>query len=135
MLVRARFVGLALAAALAMVAAGCGGGNSDNSTSGSSGGGGGEGGTASVLMGTAPDYLDPQLGYTTQSAEPDWIIYTGLLTYRHASGKAGGELIPGLATALPEVSSDGLTYRLTLRRGLTFSDGRPVKASDLAYTI
>jgi len=126
----------AVAAVLAMAAAGCGGGSSDNgSTSAGSGGGGQEGGSISVLMGTAPDYLDPQLGYTTQSAEPDWIIYTGLLTYRHAGGTAGGELIPGLAEALPEVSRDGLTYRLRLRRGLTFSDGRPVRASDFAYTI
>jgi peptide/nickel transport system substrate-binding protein len=136
MYVRARSVSLALAAALALIAAGCGGGSSDNgSTSSGSSGGGREGGTVSVLMGTAPDYLDPQLGYTTQSAEPDWIAYTGLLTYRHAGGTSGGELIPGLATDLPEVSRDGLTYRLRLRDGLTFSDGRPVKASDFAYTI
>jgi peptide/nickel transport system substrate-binding protein len=135
MKVRAQIVGGVLAATLALAAAGCGGGGNDNATSGSSSGGGTEGGTATVLMGTAPDYLDPQLGYTTQSAEPDWIIYTPLLTYRHASGSAGGELIPGLATALPEVSRDGLTYTLTLRRGLRFSDGRAVRASDFAYTI
>ena len=137
MYARVRIAGLALIAVLALVAAGCGGGSSNNSnTSGSSSGGGGqEGGSVSVLMGTAPDYLDPQLGYTTQSAEPDWIIYTGLLTYRHANGSAGGQLIPGLAEALPTVSRDGLTYRLRLRRGLTFSDGRPVKASDFAYTV
>ena len=136
MFVRARVAAFALFAMLAMVAAGCGGGSSDNgSTSGSSSGGGSEGGTVNILSGTAPDYLDPQLGYTTQSAEAAWIVYTGLLTYRHADGAAGGELIPGLATALPEISEDGLTYRLTLRRGLTFSDGRPVKASDFAYTI
>jgi peptide/nickel transport system substrate-binding protein len=126
----------AIAVGLLMAVAGCGGGSSDNGSSTTAGGGGGsEGGTASVLMGTAPDYLDPQLGYTTQSAEPDWITYTPLVTYRHATGTAGGELIPGLATALPEVSRDGLTYTLTLRRGLTFSDGRPVRASDFAYTI
>jgi peptide/nickel transport system substrate-binding protein len=135
MQVRAGLLGAATAAVLALVAAGCGGGSSDSSTTSSGGGGGQEGGTATVLMGTAPDYLDPGLGYTTQSAEPDWISYTPLLTYRHANGTAGGELIPGLATALPEVSRDGLTYDLTLRRGLTFSDGRPVKASDFAYTI
>jgi peptide/nickel transport system substrate-binding protein len=134
MFVRARVAALALVATLVMVAAGCGG-SDESSTSTSSGGGGSEGGTVNVLYGTAPDYLDPQLGYTTQSAEPTWIVYTGLLTYRHAGGAAGGELIPGLATALPDVSRDGLTYRLTLRRGLTYSDGRPVKASDFAYTI
>lgn len=134
MQVRAVFLGAATAAVLALVVAGCGGGGDDSTTSSSSSGGS-EGGTVSVLMGTAPDYLDPQLGYTTQSAEPDWITYTGLLTYRHATGSAGGELIPGLATALPEISRDGLTYRLRLRDGLTFSDGRPVRASDFTYTI
>jgi peptide/nickel transport system substrate-binding protein len=135
MQVRAGFLGAATAVALALVVAGCGGGGDSSTSSSGSSSGGSEGGTASVLMGTAPDYLDPQLGYTTQSAEPDWITYTGLLTYRHASGAAGGELIPGLATALPEISRDGLTYRLRLRSGLTFSDGRPVRASDFAYTI
>ncbi|HEU4722945.1 MAG TPA: ABC transporter substrate-binding protein [Gemmatimonadaceae bacterium] len=136
MYARVRIAGLALIAALALVVAGCGGGGDDNgSTSGGGAGGGQEGGSISVLMGTAPDYLDPQLGYTTQSAEATWISYTPLVTYRHATGEAGGELIPGLATALPEVSRDGLTYTLTLRRGLRFSDGRPVRASDFAYTI
>src|SRR5262245_34428872 len=59
-----------------------------------------EGGTATVLMGTAPDFLDPQEGYTTQAAEADWISYTPLLTYAHAAGDAGTKLIPGLAQDL-----------------------------------
>ena len=58
-----------------------------------------------------------------------------LLTYAHQTGTAGGELIPGLATALPKISNDGKTYTLTLRKGLKYSDGRPVKASDFRYTI
>ena len=93
------------------------------------------GGTATVLMGTAPDFLDPQEGYTTQSAEATWITYTPLLTYKHAAGQAGTELIPGLASALPTVSSDGKTYTLKLRPNLVYSNGAPVKASDFAYTI
>jgi peptide/nickel transport system substrate-binding protein len=94
-----------------------------------------EGGTATVLMGTAPDYLDPQEGYTTQAAEPDWISYTPLLTYKHASGQDGTKLIPGLAQDLPQVSKDGKTYTLTLRNGLVYSNGRKVKASDFRATI
>jgi peptide/nickel transport system substrate-binding protein len=117
---------LAALTCLAAVAVAACGGSSSNAT---------EGGTATVLMGTAPDFLDPQLGYTTQAAEADWISYTPLLTYRHASGSAGTELIPGLATALPKVSKDGLTYTLTLRKGLVFSNGRAVKASDFTATI
>jgi peptide/nickel transport system substrate-binding protein len=138
MQVRARIVSGAVAAVLALAAVGCGGDDdSSNGTAGTGGAGdgGGKGGTITVLMGTAPDYLDPGLGYTTQSAEATWISYTPLLTYRHETGEAGGELIPGLATDLPEVSRDGLTYTMTLRRGLQFSDGRPVRASDFAYTI
>jgi peptide/nickel transport system substrate-binding protein len=93
------------------------------------------GGTARVVMATPPDYLDPQLAYTTEAAEADWIAYTPLLTYRHKSGTDGTELIPGLAQRLPRVSPDGRRYRLTLRPDLVYSNGRPVVASDFAYTI
>jgi len=120
----------ALSCATVFGLAACGG--SSNSSSSSSGK---EGGTASVLMGTAPDFLDPQEGYTTQAAEADWISYTPLLTYMHASGKDGTTLIPGLAENLPQVSKDGKTYTLTLRKGLVFSNGKAVKASDFPYTI
>jgi peptide/nickel transport system substrate-binding protein len=125
--------------------AACGGNDDDGgtaSTPASTSGGGGaaaegatQGGTATVLMGTAPDYLDPQLAYTTQAVEAHWISYTGLLTYRHEEGEPGTELIPGLATALPRISRDGRTYDFTLRRGLRYSDGRPVVASDYPYSI
>jgi peptide/nickel transport system substrate-binding protein len=120
---------LTLACAAAAGIAGCGGSNESPATSAR------QGGTATVLMGTAPDFLDPQEGYTTQSAEATWITYTPLLTYRHAAGQAGTELIPGLARALPDISSDGKTYKLQLRPGLVFSNGKQVKASDFAYTI
>jgi peptide/nickel transport system substrate-binding protein len=93
------------------------------------------GGSARVAMVTPPDYLDPQLAYTTEAAEADWIAYTPLLTYRHKSGADGTELIPGLAQRLPRISPDGRTYRLTMRKGLLYSNGRPVVASDFAYTI
>jgi peptide/nickel transport system substrate-binding protein len=91
--------------------------------------------SARVAMVTPPDYLDPQLAYTTQAAEADWIAYTPLLTYRHRSGSDGTELIPGLALRLPRISPDGRRYRLALRQGLSYSNGRPVMASDFEYTI
>ena len=128
---------LALVAVVALSACG-----SSSSSSSSSGGGGGSsttssktGGTLTEVMGTAPDYLDPNLSYTSQGWELQWPIYTGLLTYAHANGTAGAKIIPGLAESLPKISSDGKTYTLTLRKGLVFSDGKPVKASDFAYTV
>jgi peptide/nickel transport system substrate-binding protein len=122
---------MSLTAASALIFAACGGGGTTSSgTSAKT-----QGGTATVNMGTAPDSLDPQSGYTTQAAEADWLSYTGLLTYAHANGTAGTQLIPGLATALPQISSDGLTYTVTLRPGLTYSNGAPVKASDFPYSL
>jgi peptide/nickel transport system substrate-binding protein len=88
-----------------------------------------------VVFGTAPDSLDPGMGYTTQALEPDQTAYVPLLAYAHQAGAAGGTLIPGLATALPKISSDGKTYTMTLRSGLKFSNGQPVKASDFTYAV
>ena len=44
-------------------------------------------------------------------------------------------MIPGLATALPKITDGGKTYTVTLRKGLVYSNGKPVKASDFAYTV
>ncbi len=93
------------------------------------------GGTVSMLMGTPPQSLDPGLDYTTQGSEINWLVYTGLTTYAHANGTAGAALIPGLATALPVISDGGKTYTVTLRKGLVFSNGSPVVASDFTYTV
>jgi peptide/nickel transport system substrate-binding protein len=93
----------ALVAFVAVGGAGCGGDEDPG------------GGTATVLMTSGPDYLDPQLAYTTKAAEADWIAYTPLLTYRHEGGSDGAKLIPGLAESLPRISADGRRYQLTLR--------------------
>lgn len=130
----------AVAMALVLGLAACGGGNDNEkkATGGGStqsGGGGKEGGSIQVVIGTAPDHIDPHQGYTTQSAELTWISYLGLVTYKHAEGEEGGQLIPGLATDVGQVSDDGLTYEFTLRKGLKFSDGSPVKASDFTASV
>jgi peptide/nickel transport system substrate-binding protein len=129
---------LALAAVIALSA--CGSSSSSTSTSTSSStpstsASAKTGGSITEVMGTAPDYLDPNLSYTSQGWELQYPIYTGLLTYAHANGTAGSQVIPGLATSLPTISSDGKTYTLTLRKGLVFSNGTPVKASDFLWTV
>jgi len=129
---RAAIATAVLVGAAAVGVASCGGSNSSKSESTAATT---NGGTATVLQGTAPDFLDPQEGYTTQSAEATWITYTPLLTYKHADGQAGTELIPGLAAGLPKISADGRTYTLKLRPHLEFSNGTAVKATDFPYTI
>ncbi|WP_396899609.1 ABC transporter substrate-binding protein [Mycolicibacterium sp.] len=103
------------------------------------GGGGGsgakEGGEINVSMTSFPDYVDPQLSYTLEGWEVLYNTYTPLLTYKHAKGEDGTDIVPGLAKDLPEVSSDGKTYKLTLRPNMKYSDGTPIKASDFTYAI
>jgi peptide/nickel transport system substrate-binding protein len=127
---------LTLVAALVLGACGSSSSPSSSSTSsGASSSGGKSGGTVSVVFGTAPDSLDPGMGYTTQALAPDQVAYIPLLDYAHEAGAAGGTLIPGLATALPTISPDGKTYTMTLRSGLRFSNGTPVKASSFTYAV
>jgi peptide/nickel transport system substrate-binding protein len=79
--------------------------------------------------------MDPQLSYTQEGWTAMYDTYIPLLTYRHASGVAGSEVIPGLAESLPKITDGGKTYALVLRKGLMYSDGRPVKASDFKFAV
>lgn len=129
-----RLIGAAaLVSLLAVALAACG--SSKSSSTGSSSSSSASNGKVTLLMGSAPDSLDPQDGYTTQSSEATWISYLGLLTYAHENGTAGSKVIPGLATELPKVTDNGKTYTFTLRKGLVFSNGQPVTASDFTYTV
>jgi len=81
------------------------------------------------------DYLDPQQAYTAQSVWAMWDVYTTLVTYRHVDGAGGFKVVPGLAQSLPSVSSNGKVYKFKLRKGLKYSNGKPVRASDFKYAI
>ncbi len=132
---------LALALTAALGVAACGG---DEEPAGETGtgdtgaateAGGREGGEATFHYASFPDYLDPALSYTLGGWQALNTTNLPLLTYKRAEGAEGAELVPALAEAMPEVSEDGQTYKLTLREGLEYSDGTPVKASDFEHTI
>src|ERR1700750_110217 len=107
------FVVALMAAAVAVGLSACGGS-----------GEGKEGGVLRAPFGSFPDYLDPALSHSEEGWTAIYDTYVPLLTYRHADGKAGSEVVPGLARALPEISEDGLTYRFRLRDGLRYSNGK-----------
>jgi peptide/nickel transport system substrate-binding protein len=94
-----------------------------------------EGGTLKVSYASFPDYMDPALSYTTEGWTAMYDTYIPLLTYKHANGKEGSEVIPGLAKSLPKITEGGKTYTLFLRPGLKYSDGSPVKASDFTFAV
>jgi peptide/nickel transport system substrate-binding protein len=45
------------------------------------------------------------------------------------------ELEPQLASALPQVSADGLVYKIPLRQGVVFHDGTPFNAAAMAFSL
>jgi len=136
-----RLFGLLAVAVAAIAIAACGGGD-DNGDSGQGGDDASEsapsgrtGGEATFAYASFPDYLDPALTYTVAGVQSVSVTNLGLLTYKRAKGEEGAQLIPALAEDMPEVSDDGKTYTFTLREGLKYSDGSPVKASDFEHTI
>jgi len=111
--------------AISLGLAACGGSSSS----------GREDGTLRVTYGSFPEHLDPALAYDTEGFTAMYNTYIPLLTYAHANGEAGSRVVPGLAKALPEISADGKTYTLFLRKGLEYSDGTPVRASDFTFSV
>lgn len=81
------------------------------------------------------DSLDPAIAYANGSWQLDWRVYLGLLSYESRSGVAGTVLVPALARSLPRVSDGGRRYLFQLRPGLRYSNGAPVRASDIKYAI
>jgi peptide/nickel transport system substrate-binding protein len=120
--------------AMSMIAA-CGDDDDDGGGGGGGDGAARSGGSINVSLTSQPDYLDPAMSYTVNGWEPLSISYSRLLEYRRVEGQEGSELIPGLAEEMPTISEDGTTYELTLRKGLKYSDGSPVKASDFEHAI
>jgi peptide/nickel transport system substrate-binding protein len=115
----------AVVAVLAVVAAACGGnGPSNNNPSGSSGETPQQGGTLHLAQTSdVSSAFDPQKEYYQVS----WSYYKCCLARTLVSTKptpieqGGGDLQPDLATDLPTVSDDGLTYTFTIKPGIHYS--------------
>jgi peptide/nickel transport system substrate-binding protein len=130
----------ALVAVAAVALSACGGGSGSSSSAsttpeGGSAGEGKEGGTLKGAYTSSPDYLDPQISYTAEGWTAMRPVYVPLLTYKHAAGEEGAEIIPGLAKELPKVTNGGKTYTMFLREGLKYSNGEPIKAGDFKYAV
>ncbi|HEY4464994.1 MAG TPA: ABC transporter substrate-binding protein [Streptosporangiaceae bacterium] len=125
--------GSLLAGVVAVAIAACSSGSSSSSPAST---GGKTGGTITIASGTPPLSADQGLDFTTQGTELYSVVNTPLLTFkRGVQGVAGTQIVPGLAQSLPSVSNGGKTYTFTLRSGLHYSDGTPIKASDVPYAL
>src|SRR5439155_507251 len=76
---------------------------------------------------TEPMTIDPGLAEDSNSVEIVSQLFEGLVSYDQ-----NGNAI-GLGAEQWSTSGDGLTYTFTLRKGPSWSDGRPVTAQDYAW--
>jgi peptide/nickel transport system substrate-binding protein len=86
-----------------------------------------------ITVGTTkkPRTLDPADAYELRSIAIIRNLSDRLYTYDPGST----ELKPQLATALPKLSADGLTYTIPLRTGVLFHDGTPFNADAMAFSL
>lgn len=77
------------------------------------------------------DSLNPYTGVTVAAYEAWTLVYDSLLNL----SQDGLKPIPELATEVPKVGSDGLTWTYKLRDDVKWSDGTPFTADDAAYTL
>ena len=88
------------------------------------------GGTLTIGLAEDPDALDPTLART----------FVGRIVFLHMCEKlydlnAKLQIVPQLASALPEISKDKLTYTIKIRTGIKFNDGTPLNAEAVKKTL
>src|SRR3954471_310747 len=88
------------------------------------------GGTFTFSRSSDSDNLDP----VTQDGNVDIWIFMSIYDQLVRVNDAGTAIEPALAEKW-EIAPDGLTYTFHLRQGVVFSDGTPLKASDVKYSI
>lgn len=89
--------------------------------------------TGRITIGTTATVstIDPADAYSTFGGN---LLYNlGDRLYRYKSGT--DQLEPQLATALPKVSADRLTYTIPLRSGVVFHDGEPFNAKAMEFSL
>jgi peptide/nickel transport system substrate-binding protein len=125
----------AVLAVLVALAAGCGGSSGGGSSGASSGGGGHSGGTYTILANAAFGVADPAQNYTLEQWQLLIDTHDGLVQFKRVGGTAGTEIVPDLATEIPQPTDDGKTYTFQIRKGIKFSDGTVMKPSDFVHTF
>lgn len=94
-----------------------------------------KGGTIVDALYEEPDSLLPEQSIETFSDLVDATIWAPLLY-----GDNTGKIQPGLATVVPSASNGGIsadlkTYTVHLRSGLKWSDGSPLTADDVVFSL
>ena len=93
------------------------------------------GGTLKLLAKAAGGTLDPQVNYTLQYWQLYQATYDGLLGFKKAGGDGAFTVVPDLAESLPKPTNGGKTWVFKLRKGIKFSNGKPVTVNDVVASF
>jgi len=80
------------------------------------------------IVGT-PRFVNPVLASTKTDEDVAALVYSGLMKINPE-----GELVNDIASSI-DISDDGLTYDIKLRKDVYFHDGTPLTAKDVVFTI
>ena len=95
-----------------------------------------KGGTMKVNFSASDvDFSDPSLAYGVQSWQIEYSTALKLYNYPDKAAPEGGKIQPEAATGFPVISKDGKTYKITVKSGFKFSDGKPVTAANFVFAI
>jgi peptide/nickel transport system substrate-binding protein len=94
-----------------------------------------EGGTVTIETLQSPFTFDPTRAYYTDSTSIMSLVTRALTQYVYDPDTNDMVLAPDMATDLGRPNADNTEWTFTLRDGLKYEDGTPVKAEDVAYAI
>ena len=113
---------LSIAGTASLVLGACGGGTTNNN---------GLAADQTLKFPILDDYatLDPAIADAETDTEISQNLFNGLVKFDNSLN-----VVPDIASAMPTVSSDGLTYTFPLRHDVTFSNGDKVTSKDVLYS-
>ncbi|MEU6968578.1 ABC transporter substrate-binding protein [Kitasatospora aureofaciens] len=95
-----------------------------------------KGGTLTVLSNQDFAHLDPARNWTMPNMDFGIrLLYRTLVTFKAEPGAAGSEIVPDLATDLGRPSDGGKTWTFTLKDGVKYEDGTPIRSADIKYNV
>jgi peptide/nickel transport system substrate-binding protein len=94
------------------------------------------GGTLTALSQVPFGSIDPTC--PTGSIPCYWVTAEtgdGLTAFKRVGGSDGAQVVPDLAISLPTPTDAGTTYTFTLRSGIRYSNGAPVRPDDFRHVF
>lgn len=90
-----------------------------------------KGGVMRLVARSAAGTIDPQINYTLQYFQINYVLYDTLVTFKKVGGTEGFTIVPDLAEAIPKPENDGKTYTFKIRKGIKFSNGQEMTVKDV----